>query len=69
MERAHGTYTEEFDQAYGEDWGLPTLNKVLEKRKRIYNQVGPHASLDNLTSKAYIQSKSPHCLPQLSHRY
>jgi len=70
VERAHRTHTEEFYQVYAtDDWELPTLNKVLEEWERIYNQVRPHASLDNLTPKEYIQSNYPHCLPQLSHMY
>ena len=70
VERAHRTHAEEFYQVYAaDDWELPTLNKVLEEWERIYNQVRPHASLDNLTPKEYIQSNYPCCLPQLSHMY
>ena len=70
VERAHRTHTEEFYQVYADDhWKLPILNKVLEEWERIYNQVRPHASLDNLTPQEYIQSNYPHCLPQRSHMY
>ena len=70
VERAHRTHAEEFYQVYAtEDWEMPTLNKVLQEWERIYNQVRPHASLDNRTPKEYIQSNYPHCLPQLSHMY
>lgn len=70
VERAHRTHAEEFYQVYASDqWELPTLNNVLQEWERIYNQVRPHASLDNLTPKEYIQSNYPHSLPQLSHMY
>lgn len=70
VERAHRTYTEEFYQVYADDrWELPTLNKVLEEWERIYNQVRPHAALDNLTQQEYIRSHYPQCLPQVSHMY
>jgi len=69
VERAHRTHVEEFYQVYADDWDIPVMNKVLEEWERIYNQVRPHHSLDNLTPKEYIQSNYPQCWPQLSHMY
>lgn len=69
VERAQRTHTEEFYQVYADDWELPTLNKVLQEWERIYNCVRPHASLDNMTPREYIQSHYPKCLPQVSHMY
>jgi len=69
VERAHRTHVEEFYQVYADDWEIPVMNKVLEEWERIYNQVRPHHSLDNLTPKEYIQSNYPQCWPQLSHMY
>lgn len=69
VERAQRTHTEEFYQVYADDWDLPVMNKVLQEWERIYNEVRPHHSLDNLTPKEYIQSNYPQCWPQLSHIY
>jgi len=69
VERAHRTHVEEFYQVYADDWDIPVMNKVLEEWERIYNQVRPHHSLDNLTPKEYIQSNYPQCWPQVSHMY
>ena len=69
VERAHRMHVEEFYQVYADDWEIPVMNKVLEEWERIYNQVRPHHSLDNLTPKEYIQSNYPQCWPQLSHMY
>jgi len=70
VERAHRTHTEEFYQVYADDrWELSTLNRVLAEWERIYNQVRPHAALDNLTPQEYIRSHYPQCLPQVSHMY
>jgi transposase InsO family protein len=69
VERAQRTHTEEFYQVYADDWEMPVMNKVLEDWERIYNEVRPHHSLDNLTPKEYIQTNFPQCWPQLSHMY
>jgi transposase InsO family protein len=69
VERAHRTHVEEFYQVYADDWDIPVMNKVLEEWERIYNQVRPHHSLDNLTPKEYIQSNYPQSWPQVSHMY
>lgn len=69
VKRAQRTYTEEFYQVYADDWGLPTLNTVPQEWERIYNCVRPHASLDYITPREYIQSHYPRCLPQVSHMY
>jgi len=69
VERAHRTHVEEFYQVYADDWEIPVMNKVLQEWERIYNQVRPHHSLDNLTPKEYIQSHFPQFAPQLSHMY
>ena len=69
VERAHRTHVEEFYQVYADDWEMPVMNKVLAEWERIYNQVRPHHSLDNLTPKEYIQSHYPQFAPQLSHMY
>jgi putative transposase len=69
VERAHRTHAEEFYQVYADDWDIPVMNKVLQEWERIYNQVRPHHSLDNLTPKEYIQSHYPQFAPQLSHMY
>lgn len=69
VERAQRTHTEEFYQVYADDWELPVMNKVLQEWERIYNEVRPHRSLDNLTPKEYIQTNYPQCWPQVSHMY
>ena len=69
VERAHRTHVEEFYQVYADDWEIPVMNQVLQEWERIYNQVRPHHSLDNLTPKEYIQSHYPQFAPQLSHMY
>jgi len=69
VERAHRTHVEEFYQVYADDWKIPVMNKVLQEWERIYNQVRPHHSLDNLTPKEYIQSHYPQFAPHLSHMY
>ena len=69
VERAHRTHVEEFYQVYADDWELPVMNKVLAEWERIYNQVRPHRSLDNLTPQEYIQTNYPQCWPQPSHMY
>jgi len=69
VERAHRTHVEEFYQVYADDWDLPVMNKVLQEWERIYNQVRPHHSLDNLTPREYILSHYPMSAPQLSHMY
>jgi len=69
VERAHRTHVEEFYQVYAEDWELPVMNRVLQEWERIYNQVRPHHSLDNMTPKEYIQTHYPQCWPQVSHMY
>ncbi|MDP2964809.1 MAG: integrase core domain-containing protein [Pelolinea sp.] len=69
VERAHRTHVEEFYQVYADDWELPVMNQVLQEWERIYNQVRPHHSLDNLTPQEYIQSNYPQFAPQLSHMY
>jgi len=69
VERAHRTHGEEFYQVYADDWDIPVMNKVLEEWERIYNQVRPHHSLDNLTPKEYIQSNYPQSWSQVSHMY
>lgn len=69
VERAQRTHTEEFYQVYADDWELPVMNKVLQEWERIYNQVRPHHSLDNLTPQEYIQFHFPQFAPQLSHMY
>lgn len=69
VERAHRTHVEEFYQVYADDWDLPVMNRVLQEWERIYNQVRPHHSLDNLTPKEYILSHYPKSAPQLSHMY
>ncbi len=69
VERAHRTHVEEFYQVYADDWDLPVMNRVLQEWERIYNQVRPHHSLDNLTPREYILSHYPKFSPQLSHMY
>jgi transposase InsO family protein len=69
VERAHRTHVEEFYQVYANDWELPVMNKVLQEWERIYNEVRPHHSLDNLTPKEYILTNYPQCWPQVSHMY
>ena len=69
VERAHRTHVEEFYQVYADDWDIPIMNNVLQEWERIYNQVRPHHSLDNLTPKEYIQSNYPQFALQLSHMY
>ena len=69
VERAQRTHTEEFYQVYADDWELPVMNKVLQDWERIYNEVRPHHSLDNLTPKEYIQTNYPQCWLQVSHMY
>jgi len=69
VERAHRTHVEEFYQVYADDWEIPVMNHVLQEWERIYNQVRPHHSLDNMTPKEYIQSHYPQFAPQLSHMY
>jgi transposase InsO family protein len=69
VERAHRTHVEEFYQVYADDWELPVMNQVLQEWERIYNQVRPHHSLDNLTPQEYIRSHYPQFAPQLSHMY
>ena len=69
VERAHRTHVEEFYQVYADDWEMPVMNQVLQEWERIYNEVRPHHSLDNLTPKEYIQTNYPQCWPQLSHMY
>lgn len=69
VERAHRTHVEEFYQVYADDWDLPVMNRVLQEWERIYNQVRPHHSLDNLTPQEYIRSHYPQFAPQLSHMY
>jgi transposase InsO family protein len=69
VERAHRTHVEEFYQVYADDWDMSVMNKVLEEWERIYNQVRPHHSLDNLTPKEYIQTNYPQSWPQVSHMY
>ena len=61
VERAQRTHTEEFYQVYADDWDMPVMNKVLQEWERIYNEVRPHHSLDNLTPKEYIQTNYPQC--------
>lgn len=69
VERAQRTHTEEFYQVYADDWEIPVMNKVLQEWERIYNEVRPHRSLDNLTPKEYIQTNYPQSWPQVSHMY
>jgi len=52
---------EEFYQVYADNWEIPVMKKVLEEWERIYNQVRPHYSLNNLTPKEYILSNYPQC--------
>ena len=61
VERAQRSHTEEFYQVYADDWDMPVMNKVLQEWERIYNEVRPHHSLDNLTPEEYIQTYYPQC--------
>ncbi|MCJ7626738.1 MAG: transposase [Anaerolineaceae bacterium] len=53
---------------YLQEQVLKETYAVLEEWERIYNQVRPHHSPDNLTPKEYIQSNYPKCIVCPGHR-
>lgn len=56
VERSHGTDEREFYQRGNLCQSLPSMRRRIKRWEKIYNEIRPHASLNMLTPKEYLDS-------------
>ena len=56
VERANRTHTEEFYQVEEVAWTVSGLTPQLRNWERVYNEVGPHQALGDLTPAQFIRN-------------